>query len=119
MVPTKRQDDRWLGRISVVAERKRQRNSVTEIQDWLAYQNPISITSSHGGRALHIDMRFIFIFFFFSISSPDSTASSASSDDITDSGNSSWGFSPPPMPDGNGGPLFHMKSLRESLPSRK
>nr|ADE77387.1 unknown [Picea sitchensis] len=55
----------------------------------------------------------------FSISSPDSTAYSASSDDITDSGNSSWGFSPPPMPDGNGGPLFHMKSLRESLPSRK
>nr|ADE76840.1 unknown [Picea sitchensis] len=55
----------------------------------------------------------------FSISSPDSTASSAFSNNITDSGNSSWGFSPPPMPDGNDGPLFHMKFLRASLPSRK
>jgi len=54
-----------------------------------------------------------------STSSPDSTASSASSDDITDSGNSSWGFSPRAMPDGNGSPLFHMKSLRASLPFRK
>eukprot|EP00253_Pinus_taeda_P036229 PITA_36229 len=55
----------------------------------------------------------------FSISSPDSTASSTSSDDIADTGNSSWGFPPPPMPDGNGGPHFHMKSLRPNLPSQK
>eukprot|EP00253_Pinus_taeda_P022107 PITA_22107 len=55
----------------------------------------------------------------FSISSPDSRASLASSDDIIDSGNSSWNFSPPPMPHGNGGPLFHMKSVGASLPSRK
>eukprot|EP00253_Pinus_taeda_P026830 PITA_26830 len=52
-----------------------------------------------------------------SLSSPDSTDNSASSDDITDSCNSSWGFSPPP--DGNGGPLFHLESLRDSLPPRK
>eukprot|EP00253_Pinus_taeda_P021951 PITA_21951 len=55
----------------------------------------------------------------FSISSPDSRASSASSDDIIDSGNSTWNFSPPPMPHGNGGLLFHMKSVGASLPSQK
>eukprot|EP00253_Pinus_taeda_P023312 PITA_23312 len=54
-----------------------------------------------------------------SLSLPDSVASSASSDDITDSANSSWGSSPPPMPHGNGGPLFHMKSLGDNLPARK
>eukprot|EP00253_Pinus_taeda_P001328 PITA_01328 len=52
----------------------------------------------------------------FSISSPDSRASSG---DMNDSGNSSWNFSPPPITHGNDGPLYHMKSLEASLPSRK
>jgi hypothetical protein len=102
------------GRISVVAETKRQRNYVTEIQDWLAYQNPISITSSHGGGALHIDMQFI-IFFFHFFTGFDGLLGFLR----RHHGQRQFLMRFLLSTDGNGGPLFHMKSLRESLPSGK
>lgn len=54
---------------------------------------------------------------YFSISSAYSTTSSTSWDNMTDNVNSSWGFSPPLIT--HGSPLFHMKSIKDSLPSRK
>jgi len=46
-------------------QKLRERNSLTETQDCHRFQNPNFLSSSHGGRTLHISKRFISIFFFF------------------------------------------------------